>query len=447
MFVNREDELGFLERKWEKLEESPQLIIIYGRRRVGKTTLIKKFMEGKKGTYLLITSDSINENLKEMKNRFAELTGKDYFKNLDVGLVELFRYLNDEIDERIVIALDEFQYLMPIQKGVLSTFQKIWDENLADSKVFLILCGSSIGMMEHILEHRSPLYGRRTGQWKITHFTVEAIREMFSHKSPEEIIKIYSVLGGTPFYLDQVDDELSIEENIKNKILSKGEILYEEPEFLLREELREPRVYKLILKYIALGYTSLGEILNVTGMDRGNISRYLETLERLELLGYELPYGKRKRGKYYIRDNFFNFWFRFVYPNQSDLEIGRVDEVYNKILKDINTYYGMAFERLVVEMLKLKLLDFGQENVSRWWHKGKEIDALAYNEEKMIMIEVKWKDLSWKEGKKILNDLEIKSEFVDFEGDKEFCLIAKSVEGKENLNALDLNDLINDKCV
>lgn len=170
-------------------------------------------------------------------------------------------------------------------------------------------------MMEHILEYRSPLHGRRTGQWKVTPFTVEAIREMFPHKSPEEIIKIYSVLGGTPFYLDQIDSELSIEENIKNKILSKGEILYEEPEFLLREELKEPRVYKLILKYIALDYMSLGEILNVTDLDRGNISRYLETLERLELLGYELPYGKRKRGKYYIRDNFFNFWFRFVYPN------------------------------------------------------------------------------------------------------------------------------------
>lgn len=438
-FVNREDEQRFLERKWN---EVPQLIIIYGRRRVGKTTLIKKFLEGKRGVYLLVTSDSINENLKEIKNRFAELTGKDYFRDLDVGLVELFRYLNDEIDERIVIALDEFQYLMPIQKGVLSTFQKIWDENLANSKVFLILCGSSIGMMEHILEYRSPLYGRRTGQWKVTPFTVEAIKQMFPHKSPEEIIKIYSVLGGTPFYLDQVDGEFSVEENIKNKILSKGEILYEEPEFLLREELKEPRVYKLILKYIALGYMSLGEILNVTGLDRGNISRYLETLERLELLGYELPYGKRKRGKYYIRDNFFNFWFRFVYPNWSDLEIGRVDEVYNKILKDINNYYGLAFEHLVVDMLKLKLIDFEQETVLRWWHKGKEIDALAYNEEKMVMVEVKWKDLSWKEGNRILNDLERKSEFVDFKGDKEFCLIAKSVEGKDNLNALDLNDLM-----
>lgn len=132
-FVNREDEQRFLERKWN---EVPQLIIIYGRRRVGKTTLIKKFLEGKKGTYLLVTSDSINENLKEIKNRFAELTGKDYFRDLDVGLAELFRYLNDEIDERIVIALDEFQYLMPIQKGVLSTFQKIWTKTWPIQRFF-----------------------------------------------------------------------------------------------------------------------------------------------------------------------------------------------------------------------------------------------------------------------------------------------------------------------
>jgi AAA+ ATPase superfamily predicted ATPase len=440
MFVNRKEELEFLNRKWK--EDKANLIIIYGRRRVGKTMLIKNFLENKKGIYVLLTNDSMNENLNELKKAFSNLTGKEYFKNLDVGLVELFRYLRDEIkDDKVVIALDEFQYLMQLNKGVLSIFQKIWDEILADTKVFLIICGSSIGMMESILEYKSPLYGRRTGQWKLNPFNIRGVREMFPRKNFEELIKIYAIFGGTPFYLAQVDENLSVEENIKQKILRKGELLYEEPEFLLREELREPRVYKLILKYIALDYNTLGKLADVTGLDRGNLSKYIETLERLDILGYHLPYKKRKRGIYYIKDNFINFWFRFVYPNMGDLEIGNVDDVYNKILDSLNEYYGKMFENLVFEMLKLKIIDFGQKDVAKWWHKGEEIDVLAYNDEKMIAFEVKWKDLSFKEAKGILKDLERKLKIVDFDGEKECYIVAKSIERKEELKAIDLKDL------
>jgi AAA+ ATPase superfamily predicted ATPase len=440
MFVNRKEELEFLNRKWK--EDKANLIIIYGRRRVGKTMLIKKFLENKKGIYILLTNDSMNENLNELKKAFSNLTGKEYFKNLDVGLVELFRYLRDEIkDDKVVIALDEFQYLMQLNKGILSIFQKIWDEILADTKVFLIICGSSIGMMESILEYKSPLYGRRTGQWKLNPFNIIGVREMFPRKNFEELVKIYAIFGGTPFYLAQVDENLSVEENIKQKILRKGELLYEEPEFLLREELREPRVYKLILKYIALGYNTLGKLADITGLDRGNLSKYIETLERLDILGYHLPYKKRKRGIYYIKDNFINFWFRFVYPNMGDLEIGNVDDVYNKILDSLNEYYGKMFENLVFEMLKLKIIDFGQKEVAKWWHKGKEIDVLVHNDERMIAFEVKWKDLSFKEAKGILKDLERKLKMVNFDGEKECYLIAKSIERKEELKVLDLKDL------
>ncbi len=439
MFADREMELEFLERKWR--EDKPQLIILYGRRRVGKTTLIKKFLEGKKGIYTLLTSDSMKENLNEIKYAFARLTGKDYFKDLNVGLTELFRYLVAETGNKTIIALDEFQYLISLQTGILSIFQKIWDEILSNSKIFLILCGSSVGMMESILDYTSPLYGRRTGQWKVNPFDITGIASMFPEKSFEELVKIYAVFGGTPFYLAQVDERLSVEENIREKILRKGEILYEEPEFLLREELREPRVYKLILKYIALGYTTLGELVSVTGLDRGNLSKYIDVLGRLDVIGYELPYGYKKRGHYYIKDNFFSFWFRYIYPNFGDLEIGRVDDVYGRILNDLNTYYGRAFERLIFEMLKLKILDFGQNSVSKWWHKEDEIDVLAYNDEKMYFFEVKWKDLSFKDAKRILKDLKRKSEIVDFNGDREFYLIAKNIENKEKINALDLKDL------
>ncbi len=440
LFVDRRRELEFLERKWR--EKGPQLIVVYGRRRIGKTFLLKEFLKDKRGTYVLLTVDSLKENIKAMKEAFAHLTGKDYFIRLEAGLEELFRLLRDEVrGERVAVVLDEFQYLVQLDPGVLTVLQRVWDEVLRDSEIYLVLCGSSVGMMERLLEYKNPLYGRRTGQWRVEAFTIDGIAEMFPRKDFEEIVKIYAVFGGVPYYLSLVDRGASVEENIKRRILTKGEVLYEEPEFLLREEFREPRVYKLILKYVALGYTVLGELVSATGFDRGNLSRYLETLETVGLLGYELPYGKRKRGRYYIRDMFLNFWFRYVYPNKGDLEIGRVEEVFHKILKTLNTYYGQAFERLVIDMLRQKFIDFDHVTVSRWWHKGEEVDALAISDRRVVAIEVKWKELTREEAEKTLRDLRRKTQRIGFNKKVEHYVIAKKIKGKEGLNALDLRDL------
>ena len=435
MFVNRNSELEFLERKWK--EKGAQLIIIYGRRRVGKTMLLKEFLKNRKGVYFLATADSMGENIKGLAEKFAELTGKEYFMEVkDFG--RLFRYLADEIrEERIAVILDEFQYLMSLEPGILSVLQKAWDEHLKGTNIFLVLCGSSMGMMERIMEYKSPLYGRRTGQWKVEPFDIKGIAKMFPNRSMEELVKIYAVFGGIPFYLDLVK-ELGVEEAIKMKILRKGEVLYEEPEFLLREELREPRVYKLILKGLALGYETLGELVNFTGLDRGHLSRYLDTLERLDLVGYELPYGRRKRGRYFIKDNFFNFWFRFVYPNFGDLELGLVDEVWAKIERELNAYYGKSFEKLVREMLRQRIIDFGQKKVARWWHKGEEIDAIAELDNGMLFVEVKWSEPRRREAERVLERLKKKAE--RFEGKKKFLLIAKRIEGKTG-EMMDLEDL------
>ncbi|HIC99770.1 MAG TPA: ATP-binding protein, partial [Piscirickettsiaceae bacterium] len=253
----------------------------------------------------------------------------------------------------------------------------------------------------------------------------------------EELVKIYAIFGGVPFYLD-LTKSLSVEEAIKEKVLRKGEVLYEEPEFLLREELREPRVYKLILKGLALGYETLGELVSFTGLDRGNLSKYLDVLERLDIIGYELPYGRMKRGCYHIKDNFFNFWFRFVYPNLADLELGLVDEVWAKIECELNAYYGRMFERLIREMLRLRIIDFGQKKVARWWHKGEEIDAVVELDDGLLFVEVKWSGLKRNEAERILKKLRRKTEH--FEGKKSFLLIAKRIEDKTP-EMMDLGDL------
>lgn len=448
-FVNRETELEFLERKYA--EDSPGLIVIYGKRRVGKTELIKKFLKNKKGIYLLCTRDSTEENIKESKQKLSELTGKEYFLKLETtSFLDTFRYLAEEIkDTKAAIIIDEFPYLIELDAGVVSVFQKIWDEVLANTRIFLVICGSSIGMMEtEVLGYRSPLYGRRTGEWKVEPFKFNDIKNFFKDHNIEELIKIWAIAGGTPFYLSIMDPHLTAGENVRRKIIKKGEILYNEPQVLLREEFREPRTYTLILKYLSLGYNTQGELSTVTGLEKGNLSKYLSVLEETHIVKHVLPLGQRKRGIYVINDQYFNFWFRFVYPNISDLEIGLVDEVFSRISRDINAYYGLSFENLIFEEMKMKRIPplyFGE--IRKWWHKDREIDIVALNEDtkEILFCECKWQDKV--DAGKILSELKERSKFVRWHNDKRkesYAIFAKSFREKikePDLLLFDLKDM------
>jgi len=451
-FVNREKELKFLEEKFS--EDFPQLIVLYGRRRVGKTQIIKQFLKGKRGIYVLCSRESLSENLAELKRKFYELTGKEYFLKLNTtSFFEIFKIFADEIkNEKVVVAIDEFPYLIELDKGIVSVFQKIWDEVLINTKVFLIICGSSIGMMEtEILSYKSPLYGRRTGQWKVEPFEFKSIGKLFRKLSFEELVKVWSVFGNIPYYLSFFDENFSVEENIKRKILKKGEVLFQEPMILLREEFREPRVYTLILKYISLGYNSLGEISSATGMDKGNVSKYLSVLEETQIIEHVLPFGQRKRGIYILKDPFFNFWFKFVYPNISDLEIGLIDEVASRIFKELNAYYGIMFERLVLELVKSRAINFpiSFDWVGKWWHKDKEIDLLALNSNtnQIVFCECKWQENV--DARKVLNELRNKAKFVRWRNEERmeyYAIFAKSFKERvedRNVFLFDLKDLEN----
>ena len=451
-FVNREKELKFLEEKFS--EDFPQLIVLYGRRRVGKTQIIKQFLKGKRGIYVLCSRESLSENLAELKRKFYELTGKEYFLKLNTtSFFEIFKIFADEIkNEKVVVAIDEFPYLIELDKGIVSVFQKIWDEVLINTKVFLIICGSNIGMMEtEILSYKSPLYGRRTGQWKVEPFEFKSIGKLFRKLSFEELVKVWSVFGNIPYYLSFFDENFSVEENIKRKILKKGQVLFQEPMILLREEFREPRVYTLILKYISLGYNSLGEISSATGMDKGNVSKYLSVLEETQIIEHVLPFGQRKRGIYILKDPFFNFWFKFVYPNISDLEIGLIDEVASRIFKELNAYYGIMFERLVLELVKSRAINFpiSFDWVGKWWHKDKEIDLLALNSNtnQIVFCECKWQENV--DARKVLNELRNKAKFVRWRNEERmeyYAIFAKSFKERvedRNVFLFDLKDLEN----
>ena len=247
-FINRELELQSLNQKWK--EGNPQLIVIYGKRRVGKTELSIHFAQGKPHIYFLCDRTSMHKQLQ----KFTEMAGK-YFKDEFLppegfkDWIEAFKYIAHK-NEKVIIIIDEFPYLAETDNAIPSIFQKIWDLYLKDSKIYLILQGSSIAMMEKtLLVYKAPLYGRRTGQLLVKPFQFKEVLDMFPDKSFEEVLSIYSIAGGTPLYLNKFMGKSYIEV-VKKEILQKGQPLYEEVEFLLREELKEPRNYFVILEVL-----------------------------------------------------------------------------------------------------------------------------------------------------------------------------------------------------
>ncbi len=445
-FVNRESELSFLNERYKG--GSFELIPIYGRRRVGKTELIKQFIDGKKAIYFLASAGTKKENIE----RFKE-TAKEF---IDLKIVrdeweDIFQYITNNMKERLIIVIDEFPYLVESEVGLSSIFQRIIDLHLKNSNLFLILCGSSLSMMyKEVLSYRAPLYGRRTGQVEVKPLRfVEAAR--FFDKPIEEIIKIFSICGGVPAYLAEFVDKKPLEDLISEKILSKGSLLREEPLFLLREEFRDPRVYVSILSSLSFGYRKLGEIINYCGLEsKTGITPYLQNLENLGYTHRELPVTEKpvsKKGLYFINDTFFNFWFRMVRKNFDAIEKD-IGKAIKKIKKDFDSLIPFVFEEICKDVLwYLKPIEFNK--IGRWWYQDKEIDIVCLNEteKEALFIECKWSDLKEGETRKILTELKEKSKSVDWKRQKEsFGLIAKKVVGKEALRkdgffVWDLEDL------
>jgi len=455
-FVDRDAELEYLNSKYAS--EKAEFIIIYGRRRIGKTELIREFIKGKKSIYVLVTKYSMKDNIEYLKHKFSELTNKGYFMDLGSdSIFELFSYFIEEVkDERLVIVFDEYPYLIELNRGIGSVFQKLWDELLQHTKILLILCGSSIEMMEtEVLDYKSPLYGRRTGELNLGSFGIRELKEMFPNLNNQSLIEVLAVFGGTPFYLAQIDQNISLLQNVQNKILKKNEVLYNEPLYLLKEEFREPKVYATILKYMSLGYNTHGKLQNAMEIDKGNLSAYLQNMENTRIIEYVLPFGQRKRGLYYIKDPFFNFWFRFVYPDLSDLELGLTEEVAAKIDKNINMYLGQMFELLAFDMVRKKELMIGMQfqELKKWWYKNEEIDMLALNENdrEIGFFEIKWRALSERDIVDIISALRDKARLVDWHNSsrsEKFGVIAKKVDPdikqkfkKDNILVFDLDDL------
>jgi hypothetical protein len=433
-FIDRQDELSFLEEKWDAGQA--QFIVLWGKRRVGKTELVKQFIKGKPHVYYL--SESTNE--KEQLLRLSHALGRHFAEPLletrgFSSWEECFRYIEAR-KRRFILAIDEFPYLIYSNPGITSLFQKAWDEYFKHGKVFLVLLGSSMAMMEHeVLGYKSPLYGRRTGQWRVDPMPFDAVKLFRKGRSFEDRMAHYAVAGGIPAYWLHFDDGRGFDDNLKNSVLKKGEVLYDEVEFILREELREPRYYFALLQAIAQDKRRLSEIVNATGLSQPVANKYLGVLADLKIVERELPVTegkplKSKKGLYRITDEFFRFWFRFVFPKRSELEMGRIEEVADSIARDLPQYLGGVYEKVAMQMLSGRQDDlFEFSAIGRWWDRQDEIDIVATNQERDTILfgEVKWSEKPL--GNDIYEGLIKKSEKVLWgsANRKElFCLVSRS---------------------
>jgi len=434
-FINRHQELDFLQKKYASNEA--ELIILYGRRRIGKTELLNEFSKDKKPLFFMGRAESKEDTLRRFNLLLME-----YFNDITLarsalsGWESFFEYLAEKSKKRLVLVIDEFPIIVDKFPEILSILQDKWDNMLKNSKIMLVLCGSSISMMEkYTLDYKSPIYGRRTGQWMVDRLNIVNMKEFFPHYSFEDILTVFSTIDTIPGYLVKFDADLPVWKNIENKILSKGEYLYEEVEILLREELRDTSNYMSILSAVAGGLTTFNEIYNKTGLDKSLLSKYIFVLEKIGIIEKTQPVTlafkpklKAIGARYSLKDNFFDFWLRFVYTNLTELERGNSAAVAKAIQKEFPDYLGIKFERAAMELIAY--LDiFQYTRIGKWWHKDKEIDIVALNENtnEILFCECKWKNR--KTDLSVIEELLEKSKFVDWNNDirkERFAVFSKS---------------------
>ena len=372
-FVNREKEMETLNREYKK-ENS--FVVIYGRRRVGKTTLIKEFIKDKKAFYFFADKQNENLQIERFKNQIAENFKDEFLKKIEIKNWDtLFEYLITKIsNEKFVLVIDEFQYLSLINKNFSSIFQRIYDEKLKDKNIMVILCGSLISMMySETLAYDSPLYGRRTAQIKLQPIKFKYYNKFFKNKSTQDLIELYSITGGIPKYILSIDREQSALYNIENNLFDKNNYLYSEPKFLLQEEVNDISRYFSILNAISIGHTKMSSISSYLQINAGGISAYISKLIELDIIEKEIPITENidnsKKVLYRIKDNYLKFWFAYIYPYQSYFEIDNLTYVKNKINNEFELYVSKIYEDLARESM-WENVPFPLLKVGRWWDKN-----------------------------------------------------------------------------
>ncbi|MCL2436605.1 MAG: ATP-binding protein [Clostridiales bacterium] len=437
MFVGRKHELENLNKGYDK--DSFQFSVIYGRRRVGKTTLINEFCKNRKAIYFVAVESTAKENLEILSAQILSTLAPDAPKNAFSSFREAIDYVFERAKtERIIFAIDEYPYLATSDKSVSSILQAAIDKHQANSKLFLILCGSSMSFMENqVLGYKSPLYGRRTAQYKVFPFDYLESAEMLPGFNKEEKITLYSVTGGIPEYLSRIDNTLSLQENVRDLFFNPSGRLFEEPANLLKQELKIPETYNAIITAIAGGSNRLNEIATKVGIETSQCSKMLSTLISLGIVRKEYPITetKSKRPIYLLDDWMFIFWYRFVLPDLSRITAGLGEIVCDEIFAEqLNSHTGYAFEECAKQYMwhlaREKKLPYAFKKIGRWWgnnpkeRREEEIDFIAFSGTKATFGECKWRNAL--ADVDILDDLTRKSELFSSFTNISYMIFSKS---------------------
>lgn len=434
-FLGREKEILDLEKEYAR---DGGFVVIYGRRRIGKTTLIKQFIKSKTAFYFLATKEVESQSMKRFAGVIARTTGNSVMQKAAFSdWLDLFQAVADyKPNEKKVLVIDEFPYLVKVNDSFPSILQNAWDEILKDSNVMLILCGSLISMMKkHALSYESPLYGRRTAQMRIAPLPFTTVYEN-QKLSFEEAAEQYSITGGVPKYMEFFSDGQPLYEQIKENVLSKNGFLYEEPNFLLTDEVQVPTNYFSIIKVIADGNHKLGTIAGILGLETSALTPYLKTLSELGFIEKQVPVTeknaeKTRKGLYFISDNFLRFWFRYVYPYKGELELDNTQISLDELDKDFKEkFVAFAYEDICKEIFARlcsdKAIDFTPSKIGSYWLNDKsgntQIDVMAVDtvNKRLFAGECKYHnqpidaDVYFELVKKVDNSSEIKSAFKGY---------------------------------
>ena len=456
-FYNRKEEIAMLKEKHAAIETSGKgaMLAIYGRRRVGKTELIKKFVKECKEQKLYFYVDLAERRviLNSLSKAIKEQLNDDIiFEDFE----DFFRYITKKMDKgNFILIIDEFQRFLDVAPEFITSLQKYWDNTLKNKRVMIFLVGSSIGMVQKVTNSKAgALYGRAQ-KIKISPFKYNDFRLMFKELGEEEKVLRYGVFGGTPFYLEKTKPFKETLDAIHELIIKKDSELSEEPKNLLEyENVRIHAKYNSILQSISAGKEILKEIHDFTKMPVSSLPPYISKLDALlDLVKRNDPInGKERLGRYKITDNFFRFWYKFVFENQSALNMGARDQILKMIKSELNAYIGKIFEDIIIEMLILyngKEINghkISFENIGSWWDRNNnEVDILAYNsrEKTFLLGEIKW--TSEKLDVDVVEELARKSKLVGLSGAYRLLFVSKSgftekaVKRMDEMNALYLD--------
>ena len=411
MFVNRQAELAFLNDVLARQRPTAaQFILLYGRRRVGKTVLLRHWAESSGVSHTYWAAEKEPAPLQRRK-LFARALGVEPARAATFdSWADCWQALATMLaDRRHILILDEFTYAAEADPAMLSSLQHAWDQLFKSSQLVIVLCGSHVHTMEMLQARQSPLFGRLTGQWHLRPLHFASLREFLPNWSAEERVAAYAVVGGVPAYLEWLDPDLSLSDNIHDVILAPGSMFVAEPAFLLYDEVHKPATHLAILKAIGAGNHTLSDISNAALVGKSHLSAYLARLRELRLVERRLPITipparrrRARRGRYHLSDPYFRFYFRFIAPYHDELTYN-LEWVLPHIREGLRSFVGMtAFEELsrrwVAEQgragnLPFEVADNKQPvEVGSHWSREVQVDVVAvdWREREILLGECKW---------------------------------------------------------